>query len=87
MNRRLVSAWLACCALVIAGRHAQAADVAVYGLELEVSAQRERLLIFADAPLSPQILPVDERTVMIALPGSVLDSSAPTQIIIRKISL
>ena len=44
------------------------------------SEERERLLIFADAPIEPQLLPVDERTLMIALPGSRLDASAPTQI-------
>jgi len=81
MDRRRVFALLAGCAFVAAGGRAAARDISVYGIELEVSAERERLLIFADAPLSPQLLPVDERTLMIVLPGSVLDPSAPTQIV------
>ena len=81
MYRRPALALLAFCALALASSRAAARDIAVYGLELEVSAERERLLIFSDAPLSPQLLPVDERTLMIALPGSVLDASAPTQIV------
>src|SRR5688572_655473 len=81
MDRRQAIAWIAFCALALASSRAVARDISVYGLELDVSGERERLLIFADAPLSPQLLPVDERTVMIALPGSVLDPSAPTQIV------
>src|SRR5262245_11975144 len=81
MDRRRVLALLACCAFVAAGGRAAARDTSVYGIELEVSAERERLLIFADAPITPQLLPVDERTLMIALPGAVLDPSAPTQIV------
>ena len=81
MDRRRVPALLACCAFVAAAGRAAARDTSVYGLELDVSAERERLLIFADGPLAPQLLPVDERTLMIALPGAVLDPSAPTQIV------
>jgi general secretion pathway protein D len=81
MDRRQAFAWIAFCTLALASSRAAARDISVYGLELDVSGERERLLIFADAPLSPQLLPVDERTVMIALPGSVLDPSAPTQIV------
>ena len=81
MHRSLAAALLAGCALVAVGGRASARDISVYGLELEASAERERLLIFADAPLAPQLIPVDERTLMIALPGSVLDPSAPTQIV------
>jgi hypothetical protein len=81
MDRRRALALLACCVFVAWGGRAAARDTQVYGIELEVSAERERLLIFADAPLAPQLVPVDERTMMIALPGSVLDPSAPTQIV------
>jgi len=79
MHRRGTLALLSCAALATAAP-ARAGDVSVYGLELEVTAERERLLIFADAPLEPQLLPVDDRTLMVALPGAVLDPSAPTQI-------
>jgi general secretion pathway protein D len=81
MDRGTALALLACCALVATSGRAAARDISVYGLELEVNAEHERLLIFADAPLTPQLIPVDERTMMIALPGSVLDPSAPTQIV------
>src|SRR5258705_11997216 len=81
MDRRRVFALLAGCAFVAAAGRAAARDISVYGVELEVSAERERLLIFADAPISPQLLPVAERTLMIALPGSVLDRTAPTLIV------
>ena len=81
MDRRRALALLAWCAFAGAGGRADARDVSVHRIELDVSADRERLLIIADAPLSPQLLPVDERTLMISLPGSVLDPSAPTQIV------
>src|SRR5687768_6855436 len=80
MSRRWAFVLLACCAALATGGRARAEDISVYGLELEVSDERERLLIFADAPIEPQLLPVDERTLMIALPGSRLDASAPTNI-------
>jgi len=73
---------LACCAGVAGGGPAAVAagTVAVYGLELEVDAERERLLIFADAPLEPRLILVDDRTLMVALPGTALDPSAPTHL-------
>src|ERR1700752_1584715 len=80
MHRRCAFFLLAGCAW-LAARGAQAASgVSVYGLELEVTAEGERLLIFADARLEPRLIPVDDRTLMVALPGSVLDPSAPTQL-------
>src|SRR5262245_26043773 len=79
MDRCRAFALLASAVLALSAR-AQERQISVYGLELEVGAERERLLIFADAPLEPQILPVDDRTMMVALPGAVLDPSAPTQI-------
>jgi hypothetical protein len=80
MHRRCAFALLVICAALAGAERAAAGDVSVYGLELEVSEDRERLLIFADAPLEPQLVTVDERTLMIALPGSRLDASAPTNI-------
>ena len=58
-----------------------AAEPRVYGVELEVSEERERLLVFADAPLPPRWIQVDERTGMLALSGASLDPSAPTLIV------
>jgi general secretion pathway protein D len=80
MARRRALALLASCAALVVSGQAGAREISVYGIELEVSEERERLLIFADAPIEPQLLPVDERTLMVALPGSVLDPSAPTQV-------
>ncbi|MEM7408705.1 MAG: secretin N-terminal domain-containing protein [Myxococcota bacterium] len=65
---------------VAGATHAQE-PVAVYGLELEVDEDRERLLIFSGAPVTPRLVPVDDRTLMLALPGTFLDPSAPTRIV------
>jgi general secretion pathway protein D len=78
MDRRRALVLLACWAVLGASERAFAREISVYGIELETSEERERLLIFADAPIEPELLPFDERTLMIALPGAVLDPSAPT---------
>src|SRR5258706_4121700 len=80
MNRRMALGLLASCAWLAAGPRAHAREIAVYGFELDVDADRERLLVFADAPIEPKLIPVDERTLMIGLPGAVLDPTAPTDI-------
>ena len=72
--------WLAV-ALGLGATPAHGEPVAVYGLELEVDQERERLLIFSGAPIEPRLIPVDDRTVMVALPGTFLDPSAPTRIV------
>jgi general secretion pathway protein D len=80
MDRRTAFALLASCAWLAGGPRAEAREIAVYGLELDVDADRERLLVFADAPIEPTLIPVDEHTLMIGLPGAVLDPTAPTDI-------
>lgn len=72
---------LAVCALLAGGLPVgAAAQIAVTGIELDVDDERERLMVFADAPLTAREIEVDERTFMLALPGAQLDPSAPTQI-------
>ncbi len=81
MHHRCAFPLLALCVWLAAALPAPSgAEIAVYGFELDVDEARERLLIFADAPLVPELIPVDERTLMVSLPGAVLDPTAPTQI-------
>jgi len=71
--------WIVLCALV-AGALPAAGEVAVTGLELRLDADGERLRVFADGPLEPRLVELDERTLMLALPGAVLGESAPGRI-------
>jgi type II secretory pathway component GspD/PulD (secretin) len=80
MDRRKLFVLLAAAHRLPVGRPVDAREIAVYGLELDVDADRERLLVFADAAIEPTLIPVDERTLMIGLPGAVLDPTAPTDI-------
>lgn len=59
---------------------AQPGPGSVYGLELDVSADRERLLVFADRELEPRLEAVDAETLMLVLPGMALDPSAPERL-------
>jgi general secretion pathway protein D len=52
----------------------------IYGLELEVSESRERLLVFADRPLEVETSELDPETLMLSIEGAVLDPSADTRI-------
>jgi len=45
---------------------------------LEVDAEGERVLIQLDAPVEPRLIEIDPRNVMVALPGTSLDPTAPT---------
>lgn len=81
-RRPLVCLWLPGC-LLLAGllpAPEAAAEVSVTGLELRVDAGEERLRVFADGPLEPRVVELDERTWMVALPGAVLADTAPTRI-------
>ncbi len=61
---------------------AQAAEPArVYGIELESHAERQRLLLFADAPIAFELIEADPRTLIVSLPGAVLDPSAPRRVL------
>ena len=80
-RRPLAWLWLPGCLLLAGGLPTPAAaEVSVTGLELRVEAGQERLSVFADGPLKPRVVELDERTLMVALPGAVLGDSAPTRI-------
>jgi general secretion pathway protein D len=52
----------------------------IYGIEVEPSPARDRVLVFADGLLRPQLSEVDAGTVMLSFPGSRLDPSAPRRV-------
>jgi general secretion pathway protein D len=65
-------------ALPAAAQPAQ--SIRVHGLEFEAKAERERLLIFADAPIEPRSETPDRGTLVIELDGGELDPSTPKRI-------
>ena len=77
------------CMLLAAELHAQPAAPAargparVYGVEVESSASRDRVLVFADGPMRPQLLELDRGTVVLVFPGAALDPSAPTSVAVE----
>ena len=84
---RAAGALLLGCALVAAGAavaqpRPEAPDqrTRVYGIEVESSLERDRLLVFADGLLRPKLVEVDRGTVMLSLPGARLDPTAPTRL-------
>jgi general secretion pathway protein D len=54
--------------------------VAVYGIELDVLGERERVLVFAEQPLQGRIEEIDPETLLLVIPGAVLDPSAPSRV-------
>lgn len=52
------------------------APVRVYGVEHEVRGERERVLVFADAPVEPHLEASASGAWVVVLPGAVLDPSA-----------
>jgi hypothetical protein len=52
----------------------------IYGLELDVSESRERLLVFADRPLEVETSELDPETLMLSIVDAVLDASAESRI-------
>ncbi|MGH0030109.1 MAG: secretin N-terminal domain-containing protein, partial [Myxococcota bacterium] len=65
-----------------AGQGATADDdrVRVYGVEIESSLERDRVLVFADGLLRPKLVEVDRASVMLTFPGSRLDPSTPKRL-------
>ncbi len=51
-------------------------SVRIYGLELQAAADRDRVLVFAEAPLTAEVSTPDASTVLVRLPGATLDASA-----------
>lgn len=82
MRTLLPTAFLAFCALLAGVLPAAAQEpIRIYGLELEAGGPRERLLIFAEAPPEPRLVEKGPRTLVVVLPGAVLDASAPTRVV------
>ncbi len=57
-----------------------AEPVEVYGVELERRGRTERLLVFAEKALEPRLEELDADTVLLVLPGAVLDRTAPGRV-------
>ena len=81
-RRRSWRSRLACCVWLACGLPAAGvAEVAVTGLELRVEDGRERVSVFAQGPLSPRLVELEDRTVvMLVLPGAVLGPGTPDRI-------
>jgi general secretion pathway protein D len=56
-------------------------NVEVYGIELQAGADRDRVLVFAEGPLSAEVLTPDATTVLVRLPGATLAASAARRIV------
>jgi len=54
--------------------------VAVYGIELDVLGERERVLVFAEQPLEGRLEEQGPETLLVVIPGAVLDPSAPARV-------
>ena len=54
--------------------------VAVYGIELDALGERERVLVFAEQPLEGRLEEPDPETLLLVIPGAVLDPSAPMSV-------
>ena len=52
----------------------------IYGVEVESSPARDRVLVFADGPVRPQLEEANRGTVVLVFPGAVLDPSAPRRV-------
>jgi general secretion pathway protein D len=79
---RLAAALLALLAPALLGA-AQASPtrpVAVYGIELDVFGERERVLVFAERPIEARLEERDPQTLVAVIPGAVLDASAPARV-------
>lgn len=80
---RGAGALLVACVLLAGELHAQAEgppQARIYGVEVEASVARDRLLVFADGPVRPKLEEVDRGTVMLVFPGASLDPSAPSRV-------
>ena len=72
-----------CCVLIASGLHAQPAPDAgarVYGVEVEASATHDRVLVFGNGPLQPQVEQPDRGSTVLVFPRARLDPSAPRQV-------
>jgi general secretion pathway protein D len=59
----------------------RSAPVPIYGIELDALGERERVLVFAEQPLEGRLLePSDPETLLVVIPGAVLDDSAPARV-------
>ena len=54
-----------------------AAESKVYGLEHEIAGRTERVLVFADGPVTPRLERARRENSVLVLPGARLDASAP----------
>lgn len=81
---RVACALLLGCMLLAAELRAQTPPqaaggaVRVNGVEVESSTLRNRVLVFADGPVRPQLEELDRGTVVLVFPGATLDPSAHT---------
>jgi general secretion pathway protein D len=67
-------------ALLAAAAAGAQAPVRIYGLEVETRGDTQRLLVFADAPLSPRLEHPSGDRLLLVLPRAALDASAPTRV-------
>lgn len=67
-------------ALLGAAQAPRTAPVAVYGIELDTLGERERVLVFAEQPLEGRLEEQGPETLLVVIPGAVLDPSAPARV-------
>ena len=80
LRRRVVSLALLAPFLLAAVPSGRSAPVAIYGIELDVQGERERVLVFAESPLEGRLEERDAKTLVVVIPGAVLDPSAPARV-------
>ena len=80
LKRTVFSLALLAPLLLAAVPSGRSAPVAVYGIELDSQGERERVLVFAEAPLEGRLEERDAKILVVVIPGAVLDPSAPTRV-------
>jgi general secretion pathway protein D len=80
LARRLGVALLALLSPVLLGQAEPARPTRVYGIEVDVFGERERVLVFAERPVEGRLEERDPETLVVVIPGAVLDASAPARV-------
>jgi general secretion pathway protein D len=79
-RRGVVALLLLAPLLLAADPGGRPAPVSVYGVELDARGDRERVLVFGAAPIEGRLEERDAKTLLVVIPGAVLDASAPARV-------
>ncbi len=80
LNARPAAVLLALLAPLLLAAAPATPPIAVYGVEIDAQSAGERVLVFAEAPLEGRLVVRDATTLVVTIPGAVLDPSAPARV-------